>query len=487
MIKQQHTLLIILLSILSLYADQERFIRILKHYTGYDFTHEKRNITLNYATNNNPEVQRILKSDTAAFREKLQQFNVSFQTKKRHNSPSLEKTTLLHVGFNSIYTYLQHLPEGSEYYLDTLSYLLELNGKFNFDISRHFIRDGRIKTPFIELLSAIHAQAYYTREKGFDPDAALLDLNVFKEDFINTRQQNATIFIDISPGAGIGKQVNVLPVYQVFRLEEELLKKKLAHFPLSDKTLIAIAELLAKNNSYAFKKLEKTKKFKNKIDSIIIKDEAVGKENLRYISPLDIKKILLCNVPLLMAKPRLRLFTTSRMIPMVERNEIDHPYDNQNYYTDTTFIDFKFRYEHLLGMDARWGVPLTKYWFLDLYAVRNLLSTDKEIDFYDQNNNIEWDEVLDIRMHIQTSFWITNWLLLNTGAANLPTWLGVPHQWPYRSFFSCNLFVEDYLSLTATLSYYNKEAPPAVYVTWPEPASRQRDGLFFHVDVSYNF
>ncbi len=487
--KQLHLLLFCIIIVsCPVPAEQSRFLRVLDRYTGHLFTHEKRNVLFNYITNNNPEIDKINAIDTAVFRDRLHQFNLSFKSGKHTGSLLNERRFSYQVGFNSIYDFLEHQPVSNECYLDTLSYLLELRGNAVFDFTRYLMHNREIKKSFVELHTAVHGRAYYSNTKGYDPDFVSEELSQFlKEDWIIEQQLNTTFFIDVSAGVGIGKPPNLLPVYQVFKLEKELLKRGVAGFPLSDRTIIAIAELLAKNNTYKFKKLEKTKEFKKKLDAVIVDDEAVEKKSLRYISPLDIKKILLCNVPLFRSKPRLQLVTTSRMIPALTRNETTFPYDSLKLHNDTVYTDATFRYKHSLGMAVSWGIPLTAIWFLDMKAERNLLSTDRGIDLYTAADSINWDEVLDIRFSLQTSLWLTNWLLFQTGFTSLPTWVGIPNRGPYYTYLNGNIFIEDYLTITATGAYYNNQPYHVSYATRSDPLDCIREGLHLLVMVHYNF
>ncbi len=321
----------------------------------------------------------------------------------------------------------------------------------------------------------------------FDPDLAGIPDPELKMDRFRITREQGTLFLDLSPAVGIGRQKNVTPLYQVFKLEKELLRKGAINFPLSDKTMLAIAQLLARHNTYTLKKMDATKEFKRILDSIIVLDGAIERERLRYVSPLELKKIILCQVPPLMAKPQAALFTTSRMVPRAAHSETVYPYGVTTDAADTSYIAGSFTYEHLLGLRAACGIPLTSWWFLDLKAYRNLLATDTKIDFLTAHDHVRWNNVLDMRWDMQTSFWPINWMLLNIGIDNLPSWLCVPRATPLSTYLASHFFIEDYCSLITRLAYKRSGKRYTAYEQWAPSFTTTGSGFLFTCSVTYNF
>ena len=469
-------------------AGQPRFMNIVRQYENHEYFLNKRNVTLdfNFLNKNNKPLINPENTDTAQYRDNYKNVSLAFHLKKLYGSPFKIKGNEFSAIFNGIYDIHENTSDLVISFLDTVTYIFEIKGKYDFNILKYLSTNNQ-KTPFIQLASSINGSAVYSRKNDY---LALIDPHLpdsFKSDREIIRNQKATAIIDLTPAIGIGKQSLLTPVYQVFRLEEKLIRNGLADRKLSDKTLISLAELLAKNNSYTLKKHDKIKEFKTKVDSIVIKDEAVKKEKLRYVSPLEIKKILLGKTPVFYSKPLLRLFTTSRILANVSRVEIEYPYDVYNEFNDTSFTQPKFCYEHLVGMDFVWGIPVTHYWFINFKGTRNLLSTDNEIDFYNDDKQLKWDNVLDARWNIQSSLWLTNWLLIQLGLNNLPAWIVIPRELPYHSYMNLTIFVEDYLSLTTAISSYNYRPKHYSYLNWYEPANRIYTGTVCNISATYNF
>lgn len=484
-------LFLIITAISIINAEEPRFNRIIRLYNNYNYFEERRNFLLDFKTiiDNDQMYAYPSSDDTAIFNSTDIHTLLAFTLKKNHETYLKEKGRIFTVALDIEKNDKKYQLNNSEYFLDTTAYLFKIKSQYKFNISKYMRRNNENTPVFLQLTTDANGILSHAKKKGYDKDLESIDndtINVLKSDWINKRKQNATILMHLTGGVGIGKQINTSPVYQIFMLEKNLIKNGVTSSRLSDKTLAEIAKLLAENTSYKLKELTKSKEFKSKLDSIIVKDPSVKKEKLRYISPLEINKILLCNAPVLIAKPKARLFTTSHAAFKLNRIDNEYPYDELDIYNDTSYIKPKLRYEHLLGIDFVWGIPFTRFWYLNVRAVRHLLSTDRKTDLYD-NNKIKWDEVLDIRWDIQSSLWFTNWILIQMGLKNLPAWIAVPRESPYTSYMNFNIFIEDYLSLTTTVSYFKFQHKHYSYLKWHEPLNRAYNGLVINITVLYNY
>ena len=492
-------IVLILFTYSIIYSEETRFLQIIQLYENHNFIDERRNIILDFKNIiGNDQIfihPADYDSDTAIFNANNIHISLLFKLKKNSGTLLNEKGRIFTTGLrfeknDQVYDTLS-----TQFFLDTTTYLFEIKGQYQYNTSKYLVLNNKNTSSFIQMILDINGGISHYKKKGYDRDLESIDndsLNIYKSDFLIQKKQNAIILVDFTGGIGVGKHVNTTPVYQIAMFEKKLIDNGVADSRLSNKTLSSIAKLLAENNSYELKKLNKTKEFKSKLDSIMIQDASVRKENLRYISPLDIKKILLCNAPVFNAKPKTRLFTKSRTFFNLYRMENEYPYGefnpfNDTSYNDTSYIKPKLRYEHLLGIDFVWGTPFTQFWFLKIRGVRNLLSTDKEIDFYDDNKHIKWDEVLDIRWDLQSSLWFNNWVLIQLGLNNLPSWVIIPNKLQYKSYLNFNIFIEDYLSLTTEVSYYKYHRKHYSYLNWHEPLNRVYNGIIFNINATYNF
>lgn len=475
----------------SINAEENRFNRIIRLYDNYNYFEERRNIIFDIKNiiDNNLRYIYPLSSDTAFFNSTDINTLLGLKLRRSLETYLKEKRRLFFTALKIEKNDKKYQFNTSTYFLDTTSYLFKLQGRYTYRLSKYLRSNKKKPAVFLQIGTNINSAISHSKKRGYDKDLESIDndtITILKSDWINKRRQNATLLSHFTGGVGVGKQMNISPVYQIVMLEKRLIKQGVISCRFSEKTAVEIAKLLAENSSYTLTKLEKLKEFKSKLDTIIIKDPSIKKENLRYISPLEIRKILLCNPPVLVSKPKVRLYTTSHVAFEVNRIDNEYPYGEFGIYNDTSYFKSKLQYEHLLGVDFVWGIPFTRYWFLDMKAVRHLLSTDKKIDFYD-NDKLKWDEVLDFRWDIQSSLWFTNWILIRLGMKNLPAWIAIPRESPCMSYMHVTLFIEDYLSLKAGVSYCKDKDDHFFYQKWYEPLNRTYNGLVFTITALYNF
>ncbi len=484
--------LIILLSINQLNASVARFQRLIRLYNNYEYLHKNRGILFKYERAKYFDDTSIVAIDTGIYDDNNNSFLLYYNFEEHSGNLLKDKSKIISAAYNT-YIVSRTNKANPTSTLDTLNQHFEINGKYDYHLSKYFTKNPEKKTPFVQLVSSVNGNMFYAKKRGFDRDLESIEDDSQKWDWINKRKYNATVLADVSPGICIGRQIFVTPVYHALKLEKKLLDDSIVSSQLSDKTILSIAKLLSKKKKYNSKNIEIVKEFKEELDSIIVKDSAIERKNLRYISPMDINSIVFCKRNVFMAKPRLRLFSTSRLRTCFEKNDITHPYyidtlsNNNPMYTDTSFTDNTIKYEHLLGIDLEWGMPLTNFSFLNIRAYRHLLSTEHEIKFFDHKDRLILDEVLDVRWDLLASIIVAHSFVIQTGVDNLPAWLVAPSEHPYKYFMNFNIYIEDYLSLIFATSYYHSGERYKSYYNWSAPFIRSNRGFALSMKVTYNF
>ncbi|MGD9201715.1 MAG: hypothetical protein PVI26_09145, partial [Chitinispirillia bacterium] len=335
---------------------------------------------------------------------------------------------------------------------------------------------------------------YFMHEKNFEPGIEN-SLKVKKR--YKRNKQAVTAPADFDIGFGAGKQLNITPLYQTFKFEKKLLESNLVNFKLSNKTLLSIAELVARNSNYENRKHNKIKKMKELIDSILVKDVAVEKRNLRNISLLEIQKLLFSKSPEILNKPQFRLFSTSRLVSDISNTTISHITselsDPQDISSSNTSIikkknrHFLVNYKHLLGINASFNIPLNPYWYINIHAIRSLVSSDKKSSFLNTHTDIDWEEVLDIRWDFKISTWPANWFFTQMGMMNIPSWIIIPRKLPCKVFAEIGFFLENNILIKPSILFFNNKKNNDSYSKWFDPDSSITQGFIFRISTAYYF
>lgn len=480
-------LLSFIASVSQIRANESRFHRLIRLYNNYEYLLENRDIFFKYE-------KAIYNSDTifdardemGIYDDDNNNFFLSYQSKKHRGESLREIRRTLQSSFNN-YNLTRENKALSSSFLDTLHQLFDINGLYDVQLSKYLTKDPEWYTPFFQLVSSLKGSISFDNKKGFDKDLEAINDSSLKFDWINDRKYNATVIADVSPALCVGRRISVTPVYHALKIERKLIVDSIVSSQFSDETIISIARLLAKKEKHNAKKIENVNEFKRELDSIIVKDSAVERKNLRYISPLDIDNIVFCKRHAFISKPRLRLFSTSRLQTSFLKNDISYPFDVYQMYDDTSFNDFRVNYKHLIGVDIEWGIPISSFMFLNIRGYRNLFSTEREIKFFNKNDNIIWDEVLDIRWDLVASFLVTNNFVIQAGVDNLPAWVLAPRKHPHRYSLNLNMYIEDYLSFNFASSYYHSGELYQSYYDWTDPFIWLNRGFALSLTVTYNF
>ena len=85
----------------------------------------------------------------------------------------------------------------------------------------------------------------------------------------------------VTPALQWSRPVMMTHVYHALAIEEELKRAGALRFDLSDATVLKIAELVSRNDSYRLRDHNEFKKFKDELDAIIRADAAADEERER--------------------------------------------------------------------------------------------------------------------------------------------------------------------------------------------------------------
>lgn len=471
------------------HAGISRFHRIFSLYNNPESFSETRNVSLGFASlreDTDPWIDGI-SGDTIGYHWHFRQGNLAYYFHRHQETRLKSKYYSLSTAFNINYNNHGNTMEGSSSSIvgpDTTNYSFMVTGLLFYN-NKSLLQKRKRKNPWRGDFS-LHLPYRFSseREKNFEP---LIEEGIpveFKRDRFIKKKQSITLIPGLTFGIGIGRQYNSTPLYQTFHFEKILRKNNLINFVLADKTHLAITKLLAEHDTYKRKERKFITQLKARLDSILVKDEAVERKMLRYISPLEIQKTYFSAAPLLKAKTELTLFTRNRFINEFYYLDMEFPYDGD---VDYSFAKHAMAYEHLLGLQMLSGIPLSRHLFLELQALRILLATNTDTDFISQDKKIKWNNVLDVRLDLGLSFWLTRWLLCQGGLVNLPTWMGVPRERPFRWYVSSRIFVEDYLILRVTLSHNQTQSLYHSYNHWFASPENSLPGVMLRVTGTYTF
>lgn len=488
-----------------------RFYTLLKQYQNYALRSEHQSLsflfqslTLPYKPSYTvPASYDTSHYDTISYRGTYIHGQAAYLNQKKNEATYhkiLKKKSVELLGSITTDGYTVESTVNSSQLLDTSELRLSLKGDYVYSLER-YLQNETIKFPlFFTLSPTISGTVYFLHEKNFEPGIENKLPSQFKNNRYIKNKQAFTVLTDFDIGFGAGKQLNVAPLYQTFKFEKTLLKSNLINFKLSDETLLSIAELVAKDSGYENRKHNKIKKMKEKIDSVLIKDVAVEPRNLRNISLLEIQKLLFSKVQEILFKPQCRIFSISRLLCDVSNTNINYPYGTNDISlefssttTNTTSFTIKgnkpfmLKYEHLIGLEADFNIIVSPYWFLNIHAYRNLVSTDKNINFTHRHTHINWSELLDIRWNFNISTWPTNWFFAQIGVMNLPSWILVPRKMPYKVVTEIGFYIENNILIKPSVLFFNDKYTHDSYSKWFDTDNVISRGLLFRISASYYF
>lgn len=272
-------------------------------------------------------------------------------------------------------------------------------------------------------------------------------------DWENTKNSEINYGVVISPKIGIGRKNDQRSLLKALLIEKLLLKRLVIKFPLSEKSIHRITSIIDNYTDKNLRSKENLEKLRNEINIVVTKDAAADKEMLRYLSPLDLKKILLVRYNNISSGLSFNINFPGNFDAQFRNRETSYPHDIYNKYNDVDIKDTKFTYRQDLGLNLDLNKSFNRLFHLRANAQRTLLSTDFSPDFKDSENKIKWKNLLDIRWSSSITILPHSNLHIAIGLNNLRSYLCIPNNTPEDIYTSINIFIEDYLEIASTLNY----------------------------------
>lgn len=352
--------------------------------------------------------------------------------------------------------YLNFRQDYSEYdTTDLLSNTALVRFHFKNRFSKYFFEKSSIylgidnKTSLILKYSQI--EDYKSGINTEDLSDYLKDLLV--SDWKNTKSSQINYNAIISPKFGIGRKIDNRPLLKTLLIEKLLLKRSVIKFPLSEISISNISSIIGKYTDKTIRVKENLDKLRKDINTIVTKDAAADKEMLRYLSPLDLKKILLVRYKKFSSGSSFNIHFPGNFNAQFKNTETSFPNDIYSKYDPIDTRESKFNYRQDLSLNLDLNKTFSKIFYLQTNAQRTLLSSDFSPDFKDSQDKIKWTNLLDIRWSSFLTILPHSNIHLSVGLKNLRTYLIIPNNPPEDIYTSINLFIEDYLEIESTLNY----------------------------------
>jgi hypothetical protein len=480
-------------------AESSRFNRLVRRYLNHDYVSEDRYIDVNVARHVNPGEREVdpdqldttlnfQKTIVAEFAGHLYRY-----TGTNDRDAGMEHTVALTgrhrtAGFTRR-GYVDPTPQCIEGIcfsvvapvedFDTVATSAVLQGTHAFDFTRS-LRPPAQYPPFVAVSARFHWAGEYTYEQNTEP--FIPDSLINRKYFLDVQEaRHETRF---TAAAGFGKPVNVTHLYHALAIERELKKRGAIRFDLSDSTLLAIARLVAGNDSYRLREPADFKRFKARLDSAVARDAAGDTERLRYFTQFHLKRIVLREEPMFFSGPKVFFTVPSRIGATVHRHGIRFPNRDDDTLRDSVAINYLFFRDAALDANASWGVPLTARWFIEAACAKRLLSTESGVAFA-TGHRLDWRDLLLVDWSLISSFWVGTRLLVQAAVEHAPALIAAPKNWPYHSWLALDLLVEDNISVRARFSLFNADLDDPSYAS---PSGEPlHHGLAGDVTVVYGF
>lgn len=473
----------------NIWAEYIDFQSLIAHYFSGTGISEHRDITLDAEFFDKTEEE----NDTAVYRGKLLQGTVSFCWQRALLDSIKNSGQSFNAAFCRKHSIFGHTtkrltPDGPVSSRDTTEDAYVLYAGYKQNYNRFFLLPRKL---FYTIEAEVENISKYIRADNFDADALKLPDSVkpmvLYDRFEKSEKINTTR-IGLYAAAGIGRHKRVTALYQALFLEKILSRNGVTDFPLSEKTRTAVSRLLSGHNSYHYKKFDHISRLKAALDSILVRDEAVRRKNLRYISPFDIQRVLFQTVPDCHSGFRAHVFTRSIAEIKIHHAVCTFPYDIHGEFPDMRFFKPIQLFDQIVGVKAAYGIAVSPSLFIDMSAVRHLLSTAESVDFLSgSTNKIKWNNVLDVRWSMEAIFFVNHWLRIQGGFDQMQTLLFIPRHPPYRSFTGIQFFIEDYVSCSLNFNYYCGTRYDTFYYKDRSFLPIKYDGISLSTLLTYTF
>ncbi|MFW5775214.1 MAG: hypothetical protein ACOCW2_02895 [Chitinivibrionales bacterium] len=304
-----------------------------------------------------------------------------------------------------------------------------------------------IPSLFSQVNGRISLAGAYRKEENTEPP---LEDSLVDGKYV-VRNLSASTLVEVEPGIGFGRRVNVSPVFLALELERELKRIGAINFSLSDQTIAEIAKLLAASRSYRMRDRIVFNAFKKKLDTIISSDMAAEHENFRLLGPFAVQRIILRNTPLYFTRPQFRLYLREQLLIRGEQLSIRYPYEDIDFESERIS-----RFPHHLELNTSfdWGVALSEQIFLSTAFQKRLLTGDEGPVFYD--GSMDWSSLSTYDVSIGLSWWPFLWFQTSVGIDRFPLKGLVPADIPQRLYLVSSLFIEDNITISFDLSFIRR-------------------------------
>jgi len=459
---------------------ENRFNHLLEIYTNNDYRYLNRVI--------NGDYEFIMYNDINStsgdiYKNSFNNFALSFQSDKQYGYYTGSKGSTIKIDA-ALYKIMKDNVSTQTSMLDTSLYHIALNASFNRSFLNYYKKSKY--DLFVEMIPSLKADQSFISKKTFDSDLEQINDDTLKSGWSIESYPGTTLFSGFTLTFGAGREKNVTPVYQALRLEKKWVESRILKGPISDSTFSGITRIMAQYSSFLLKKNSARNSFKKSIDSIMIKDSSVDSRMLRYISPLVISKSDIFSHYPFIQRNRFDLFTICRIKGYFERQKKSYPYDVYSIYDDTVTNDIITGYEQATGFDWHIGIPLKKYWFLDISARKYLLSFKFSLENSDfiasfDDQYLSKQKIFDSRWDIINSFWVSDHFSIVAGVKNLPLFIiSKEKPWifnhPYLYYTCLDFFAED-IFFSLSFSYYNSSDIFIPYYYWSEPFIHYKNGF----------
>jgi hypothetical protein len=487
-------------------AEQTRFRNLLKTYHCAEFISEDRGMILDIARLSNHGTAAVdsLTSDTTRSSQNaigvLAAFELARRTgaqkRDREETHAVSLAALHHTAIHSVHglkspgglicpgndpndTNCIYTGGGQSFSdTDTVTVSVDLRGAHRY-MSSYFIKPQQPLSPFFTLDATADWSASFRSDQNVSPGIPDADLS---DKYIGNTSTGA-LCGQISPGAGLGRQANVTPLYQALELEQELMRCGALRFPLSDSALLTIAALVARNDSYKLRGPERFKTFKEALDSLIFHDAAVDTANLHYLSHFPVKRLLLHNEAPFMSGARFSLFGRESVAASLSRLHSTYRNTLGGSSSDAVAFSHTVRQSARLLCDFRAGLPLTLRWFVSIGGEKTLLSSVAGEGLARDNESLG-EELAEANWSFLSSFAASSRLIVYAGADRIASRVVLPKDWPTRSWLAANFQIEDYLSMSITFSLHHADTLDGVGLAG---TPRVYEGPSASVRVFYGF
>ncbi len=348
---------------------------------------------------------------------------------------------------------------------DTIGNDLLLRAGYQRDHTRYlsFPRPG-FPTFFYQLNGRATLTGGYRKEENTEPPLpdSLVDGKYIARDF------TAAALVEVEPGIGLGKTVNISPVFLALELEHELKRCGAINFSLSDQTVARIAQLLALQQGNDLRNRVTFMRFKSELDSIVSRDMAAEYESLGRLGLFAVQRIVLRNMPLFFAGPRWRLFLREQMLFQKRISRYSYPYEENSDHDVRTTDRFPHRIE--LNSSFSWGIALSDKFLFSPKIQKTFYSSQEGLEFYEKGK-VDWGDLVEYDLSLGFTWIPALWFSADFGIDGQALKGVIPSKDPAKIYVDGTIYIEDKIAIQLDLSYNNIE----------ESATRSEgDSLYLH-------